>query len=94
MENLVNIWNELSSDFDKKQLSAGAEVKMNKNRSGLLLARLSRKLELGLYWSIFFLVGLIVVAYTHVAHIQVLALITLIKQVCCYYPPDFSINRC
>ena len=48
---------------------------MNKNRSDLLLDQLSRKLELGLYWSIFFLVGLIVVAVIHITHIQVLSLV-------------------
>ncbi|TVR75365.1 MAG: hypothetical protein EA408_00400 [Marinilabiliales bacterium] len=77
MDNIENIWNELSCDFDKKRLPDGADGKINSNRSDLLLARLGLKLKLGLYWTIFFMVALGVVAIVHISQPPVLALIGL-----------------
>lgn len=75
MENIENIWNELSSDFNKKRLPEGADGKINSDRSDLLLARLGLKLKLGLYWTIFFMVALVVAAIMHISQPPVLALI-------------------
>lgn len=77
MDNIENIWNELSSDFDKKHLPDGADGKINSARSDLLLARLGLKLKLGLYWTIFFMVALAVAAIVHISQPPVLALIGL-----------------
>ncbi len=75
MDNILSIWNELSSDFDKKHLPAGADGKMNAKRSDLLLARLGRKLKLGLYWTIFFMMALVVATIVHITQLQILAVI-------------------
>ncbi|GEM_PF-898143 len=77
MDNIENIWNELSSDFNKKPLPDGADGKIHTDRSDLLLARLGLKLKLGLYWTIFFIVVLIVAAIVHISQPMVLTLIGL-----------------
>jgi len=77
MDKIENIWNELSSDFDKKRLPDDADGKINSDRSDLLLARLGLKLKLGLYWTIFFMVVLILAAIVHSSQPPVLALIGL-----------------
>lgn len=77
MDKIENIWNELSSDSDKKRLPDGADGKINSDRSDLLLARLGLKLKLGLYWTIFFMVALVVAAIVHISQPSVLALIGL-----------------
>ena len=77
MDNIENIWNELSSDFNKKHLPDCADGKIDPDRSDLLLARLGLKLKLGLYWTIFFKVVLIVAAIVHISQPPVLTLIGL-----------------
>ena len=77
MENIENIWNELSSDFNKKPLPDGADGKIDADRSDLLLARLGLKLKLGLYWTIFFMVVLIMAAIVHISQPPFLTLIGL-----------------
>lgn len=77
MENIENIWNELSSDFKKKPLPDGADGKIDADRSDLLLVRLGLKLKLGLYWTIFFMVVLIMAAIVHISQPPFLTLIGL-----------------
>jgi hypothetical protein len=75
MDDILNIWNELGKDFEKGKIPVKASNRFDKDKSNLLLARMSRNLRYGLYWNIFFILFLLAASLFHPDDHQILILI-------------------
>lgn len=74
-EKITSLWNELDEDFKLADSKIPNSEKAFENRSSLLLERLGRNLKYGLYWNLFFLLVIPVVAIWHHTGTDMLALL-------------------
>lgn len=77
MEKITSLWNELDKDIKHSETKMSDPEKAFKAKSGLLLERLGRNIRYGLYWNMFFLAVLPVVAIWHGGQPDILCLVGL-----------------
>ncbi len=75
MENLFDSWKSLDEKLSRENMPGSESLDPEKIQSGLLLNRLSQKLKLGIYWTLFFMAGLLFVAAYNLKNFQILIMV-------------------
>jgi hypothetical protein len=78
MENISDLWKNLSGGFENNEISDRSALDIASRQSGMLLAQIGRKLKYGLYWNLFFLILLLAPAIIHVNNKEILSLVSLL----------------
>ncbi len=75
MENMFDSWKSLDEKLSRENIPGSEPLDPEKIQSGLLLSRLSQKLKLGMYWTLFFMAGLLIVAAYNLENFQILMMV-------------------
>ncbi len=76
MENIKKVWNQISQEMNTKEISKKANYESSTHRA-MLISQMRKKIKLGMGWTIFFLLPMLALAFTHMGNPQILLVICI-----------------
>lgn len=74
MNNIEKTWNQISQEMNTKDISGKPNYESSTNRA-MLISQMRKKIQLGIGWTVFFLLALFAVAFMHLGNPQILLVI-------------------